>query len=139
MALKPFFFDVPKVSNQTIVNADASGLKTLVTGAAQGSKVSGVMLSSDDTVARDVQVGVTQNGGSFFPLGTVVVPIQAGTIAATSSVKALDTAKIPGLPIDSDGNPYIFLETGDTLQIKSLTTMTATKSIFATAIHGDDA
>jgi hypothetical protein len=139
MALKPFYFDVPKVSNAEIANADASNLKTVVTGAPNGSKVNSLTLASDDTAAREVQLGVTQNAGAFFPLGTVSVPITAGTVAATPAVNALNRTACPGLPLDSDGNPYLLLESGDTLQIKALTTVTATKKIYATALHGDDA
>lgn len=139
MAVKPFFFDVPKVSNAEIANADASNLKTVVTGALNGTKVNSLTLTSDDTAARDVQFGVTQFGGSFFPLGTVTVPITAGTIAATPAVNALNRTACPGLPLDSDGNSYLLLESGDTFQIKALTTVTATTKIYATAIHGDDA
>jgi hypothetical protein len=43
----------------------------------------------------------------------------------------------PGLPVDNDGNPFILLVSGDTLQAKSLTTVTSGKLISLTAIYGD--
>ena len=133
----PFYFNSPKVSNATIVAADTTTAKTVVTAPAGGSKVTGLILASDDTSARDIQFGVTQSGGSFYPIGTVTVPITAGTIAATPSVNAINRSTCPGLPLDSDGNPYILLESGDKLEIKALTTVTAAKTISATAIHAD--
>jgi hypothetical protein len=127
----------PKNGNITIVNADASGLKTVYTGGADGSKIVGLLVASDDTSARDVQWGITV-GAVFYPLGTVSIPITAGTIAATPMVNLLDLTKSPGLPIDSDGNPYVFLASASyTLQIKALTTVTAAKTISVSAIAAD--
>lgn len=112
-----------------ILNADASNLKTLATGGANGTKVMAVNVASTDTTARDVTIGIT-NGGTFLPLGTVTVPVTAGTIAATPAVNALDITKMPGLPVDSDGQPYVFLQSAsDTLQVKSLTTVTSAKEL----------
>lgn len=139
MATRPYFFDVPNVSVVRIANADTTTLKTLVTAAANGTKVVGITLTSDDTSARDVTIGITRSA-VFYPLGTVTVPITAGTIAATAGVNALDRdTKIPGLPVDSDGNPFLHLASGDTLQIKALVTVTSAKFINAVAFHGDDA
>jgi hypothetical protein len=136
MATTGYFFNTPKNSKVQIANGDASGLKTVVTGAAAGSKVVALIAASDDTSARDVTFGVTKSA-TFYPLASKTIPITAGTIAATPPVNLLDPSIIPGLPVDNDGQPYIFLETGDTLQAKSLTTVTSGKLISLTAIHGD--
>lgn len=136
MSTAPFFFGTPKNSKVQIANADASGLKTVVTGATNGTKVVSLIAASDDTAARDVTWGVTR-GGTFHPLGTKTIPITAGTIAATPPVNLMDPAIVPGLPVDNDGNPYVFLESGDTLQAKSLTTVTSAKLISFHANHAD--
>lgn len=136
MSTTPFFFGTPKNSKVQIANADASGLKTVATGATLGSKVVALFAASDDTTARDVTFGVTKSG-TFYPLGTKTVPITAGTVAGTPAVNLFDPSIVPGLPVDNDGQPYLFLETGDTLQAKSLTTVTSAKLISLTAIHGD--
>jgi hypothetical protein len=36
---------------------------------------------------------------------------------------------MPGLPLDSDGNPEILLVSGDTLTVEALTSVTAAKTI----------
>jgi hypothetical protein len=124
----------PKLGLVEIANADASGLKTVVTAGANGSKVVGLMLSSSDTTARDVTWGISR-GGTFYPLGTATVAITAGQIAATAGVNAF--AARPGLPVDNDGQPYVLLQSGDTLDIKALTTVTSAKAISAAAVFGD--
>lgn len=126
---------VPKRTFIQILPADTTGLKTLYTGGSNGSKIVAIIVTSSDTAARDVQVGVT-NGGTFIPLGTVTVPITAGTIAATGGVDVL--AACNGLPVDNDGQAYIFLlSASDTLQVKSLTTVTTALALNFTAIGGD--
>lgn len=134
----PVFPQTPKNYKVQILPADASGLKTIATGGANGTKITAIIATSSDTAARNVTWGIT-TGGVFFPLGTVQIPITAGQVDLTNvAVNLLDISKTPGLPIDSDGNPYILLSSAsDTLQIKSLTTVTAAKEIDVTAIGAD--
>jgi hypothetical protein len=133
----PVFVQTPKVGNVQILPADASNLKTIVTGGANGTKVTSLICTSTDTSTRDVQVGITISA-TFYPLLTVTVAITAGTIAATAAANLFDVSKCPGLPIDSDGNPYIFLPSSSyTLQAKSLTTVTAAKELDITAVAAD--
>src|SRR5512139_2344414 len=136
MASVPTLPQTPKSSKVQILPADAIGLKTAYTGAASGSKITACIASSTDTAARDVTIGIS-NGGVFYPLGTVSVPIGAGTVAGTPAVNLLDPTVVKGLPIDNDGQPYLFLVNGDTLQVKALTTVTAAKEIDVTAIGAD--
>lgn len=131
------FPQTPKNGNVQILPADTTTLKTIYTGGANGSKIVALMASSSDTAARDVTWGITV-GAVFYPLGTVTIPITAGQIAATPAVNLLDVAKSPGLPIDSDGNPFVFLASASyTLQAKSLVTVTAAKEIDIAAIAAD--
>lgn len=134
----PVFVQTPKNYKVQILPADATGLKTIATGGANGTKITSLMATSSDTVARNVTWGIT-TGGVFFPLGTVQVPITAGQVDLTNpAVNLFNPTFLPGLPQDSDGNPYVLLSgTGDTLQIKSLTTVTAAKEVDVVAIGAD--
>lgn len=119
-----------------IANGDASNLKTALTAAAGGTKVTALQATSTDTLARDVQWGVSR-GGTFYPRGTATIPINAGSIAATAGVDLLSAANCPGLPVDADGTPYVLLKSGDTLDIKSLTTVSSAKAISVSATGAD--
>jgi hypothetical protein len=133
----PAFPQSPKNYKVQILPADTSTLKTLVTGGANGTKIVNITVASTDTSARDVQFGIT-TGGTFFPIGTVTIPITAGTIAATAAINLMATTLAPSLPLDSDGNPFILLSSAsDTLQVKSLTTVTAAKELDITAFGAD--
>lgn len=136
MATQPVFVGTPKNGKVQIANADASNNKTVVTAGSNGSKVTALQLQSDDTSARDVRISIV-NGGTTYPLGVVTVPIGAGNSGTVPSVDALNSAQMPGLPRDSDGNPCILLVSGDTFVVNALTTVTTAKLITATAIYGD--
>jgi hypothetical protein len=136
MATAPFFFATPKLGLVQIVNGDASNLKTLVTAGSSGSKVVSIMAQTDETSARDLTLGITRSA-TFYPIGTVTVAIGSGNSGTVAAVNLLTTTWLPGLPLDSDGQPYIFLLSGDTLQVKSLTTVTNAKTITLSAVYGD--
>jgi len=119
-----------------ILPADTSSLKTVATGGTNGTKIVALIASSTDTTARDVQWGITRSA-VFYPIATKTVPITSGFVAGTPSVALLNVTDAPGLPLDADGQPYLFLQSGDTLQAKSLTTVTTAKEIDLQAMGAD--
>ena len=132
----PIFPQAPRNGKVTIVNADGTALKTVYTADADGSKIVSLMAVSTDSSARVVEVGIT-NGGNFSQIGCVNVPIDAGTITGTPAVNLLNLTSMPGLPIDNDGQPYLLLISGDTLQVRVQVAVTAAETIFVTAIASD--
>ena len=119
-----------------IVNADASANKTVVTAGANGSKVVSLLATSTELTAnnRDLQVSVIRSA-TVYILATITVPFSAGFTAAVPAPINL-LVNIP-LPVDNDGQRYLFLESGDTLVVASLTTVTAAKTISIHADFGD--
>lgn len=132
----PTFPYQPQQSRIQILPADAQAQKTIATAGGNGSKLIGLNVSSTDTVARDVTLSLT-NGGTSYPLATKTIPIGAGTVAGTPPVNLLDPAVIPGLPVDSDGNSFLFMVSGDTLTANALVTVTAAKAITLHATFSD--
>jgi hypothetical protein len=126
------FAKQPQNGKVQIANADAQNQKTVYTAGASGSKVTALIAQSTDTSARDVQVSIT-NGGTSYPLGTISVPIGAGNSGTVPSVNPLNSSQLPGIAVDSDGNPYLHLISGDTLTVSALSTVTAAKLITVTA------
>lgn len=126
------FVKQPQNGKIQIANADGSNQKTVYTAGASGSKVIALMAVSTDTSNRDVQVSIT-NGGTSYPLGTVLVPAGSGNSSAVASVNLLTSVALSGLPLDSDGNACIHLVSGDTLTVSALTTVTSGKLITVSA------
>lgn len=130
--------------NGTGAYAIASGAATvtntlaLYTCGADGSKITSIIASSNDTAARDVTVFMVPASNVPYAITTVTVPITAGTIAATPGVNFLSATNTPGLPVDSDGNPYILCQSGDVIRVGVKTTaVTANLAIMMLAIGAD--
>lgn len=138
MTSVPLFASTPNNGKVTIVNADGSNQKTVYTGAAGGSKIFAMILNSTDTVLNhDVQISILR-GGTNYPLGTISVPLNSGFNSGVAGINAFAPGQLPGLPVDSDGNPEILLnDASDSLQISSATTMTAATMITALVFAAD--
>lgn len=133
MATTPAFASTPKITPQSFVNADGTGKKTVVTAGSSGTKVTGLVATSTDTSTRIAQVWLTRSGTSYL-LGSVSVTTLAGTDGAVNTIDLFST--IP-LPTDNDRRKYLFLVSGDTLQVSFTVAVTAAKEIDILAIHGD--
>lgn len=134
--INPTFPKQPVNSKIQITNATNLANVTIATPGASGSKLIGIIATSTDSSSRDVAVKIT-NGGTDFILGTKAVPANAGFAAGTPAVNLLDPAVIVGMPIDSDGNPFLYLMSGDTLTAATLVQLTAAKVINLTAIYSE--
>jgi hypothetical protein len=109
-----------------IVNADSTGKKTACTAGANGSKVTGLNVCSDDTSNRTLQVFITRSATDYL-IGTAVITTLAGTDGSTLPIDVLSL--IPGLPVDNDGQRYLFLQSGDTLRVAITSAVTAAKTV----------
>lgn len=136
MASSPTFVAAGRIGVVQIVNADGTNKKTVVTGGNQHSKIVSLTATSTDTSAHNLTVSITRSAVNY-DLCTYTVPASAGEDAATSAVNLLASLLLPGLPIDNDGNRYLFIENGDTLTVSSNTAVTSGKVINLLAVYGD--
>ena len=126
---------------QLVNGTGANTLLTVVTPSASFSwaKITGLIaLNSDGSNAYTLTWGITR-GGTFYPMGCKSVPAGAGTVAGTPAVNLLDPIDVAGLPVDADGQAYLFLEqaNADTLQAKTGTTVTSGQAVTIHAIGGE--
>lgn len=134
----PIYPQVIKDYAVQILAADTSSLKTIATGGANGTKIDSLIASSSDNSAnRDVTLYKTI-GGTDYLLGTVTIPVAAGTVGSISGNPSIDLlANLAGLAADSNGNKDLYLASGTTLRIKSTTTVTTSKQINIVGSGGD--
>lgn len=119
----------PKRGFIQIINTDGTGNKTVWTAGTNGSKVVALIASSLEAAAtRDVTVS-TSNGTTAISLGTVTIPINAGNIPTVGAIDLLGL--MVGLPIDNDGQRYIFLSGTEILVVKSAVAVTTSLSFVA--------
>jgi hypothetical protein len=120
------------VSAVTIVPADTTTKKTLWTAGSEGGKVTMINSSSDDTATKDLQLWLSLSGVDYL-LGTKTIPITAGFITGTPSFNWLDGIQIPSIPIDRDGQRYLFVPPSGILKVGATATVTTAKTHYITA------
>lgn len=122
----------------TILEADATAFKDIVIAGAEGSVIRGLIITSNDTAAKVIQLAVF-DGTNTRALGTIQVPAAAGTATdgTTSSVDGLASQYVLGLPRDTNGALFIPLQATYKLQAKAMVALTAAKTITIVAFVDD--
>jgi hypothetical protein len=120
--LVPSALSIPWVQKAQVLPADGLNAKTVALGGFTNagttpSKIFAVVVSNNDTVAHDVQLGIMDATG-FYPLGTVTVPINAGYIGTIPSVSLLNS--IAAMPLDETGVGYFFIQPTDAVQVRCM-------------------
>ena len=130
MAVTPTPVYAQAVNNgvQSFANADGQTKKTIFTAGANGSRLTEILVSSTDTSARDIVVGITVSATNY-DLFIVNIPITAGTVNSAPTVSYLKQAQCPGMALDAYGNPYLDLPSGTTVYAYAPVSVTAAKQI----------
>jgi hypothetical protein len=136
MTATPVFPQTIKNYAAQILPADASTVKTLVTGATNGTKVEALTVASTDTTARDFQLVMTISA-VVYVLATLSIPANAGNSNSVPAIDVLRHTNWPGLACDSNGNKILYVASGAVLGIKMLTTVTTAKEVDVLAVGGD--
>jgi hypothetical protein len=131
----PFFPQALNSDKQTFLPADTTTIKAVSAAATNGSKVSMLQAVSTDTTARDVILYVTISAVSY-PIGQISIPITAGQLNSAPTINLLNSSQLQ-LPLDANGNPYLYLGPGATLSASAATTVTTAKQITLVATRED--
>lgn len=132
MATSPTLPTNLKNAAVTIVNADASALKTILTADGTFWDVTSLCITSDDTSNRVVAFYITISGTDYL-IGCVPVPTLAGTDGIVASVNVFASSLMQLVTYDAFANRILHLDTGIVLKCKSTTTVTAAKTVTVTA------
>ena len=107
---------------------------TAYTGSGNGSKITGVFISNNDSSATHVVTCGVFNSATQYWSYTVTTTSPAS--GSYNDIAFLSTW--PGLPVDSDGNSYIYLASAsDTLQCTFATTITSSDFVDVGVIAAD--
>lgn len=144
----PVLVQTPKVAGlQFLQGTDVAGTyKTLYTGGANGSKIVGIYATSFDPSAAHlvtVQLSTSTSAHcspatSCFGGTAVNVPVSSGSLAAAPPVNLMSATNWPGLPVDSDGNPFLYLSGNtQTIEVTFATALTASDWINVVIVVAD--
>lgn len=115
----------------------AATYKTLYTASANGSKIVGLFTNNNDASATHLVTCQIVNGGVKYGGIAITSVVNAGFANSTPAQNMLSPTTWPGLPLDSDGNPYLYLVSGDTLQCTFATSLTASDWVDVIAVAAD--
>lgn len=124
------------VSSQAFVNADGTGIKDIFVAGVNGALLNSLIAQSTDGSNRNIKL-YYNDGSASYPIGTLAVAANAGNTGAIASVNLLNTALIPGLSMDSSGNPQLKLKPGHKIQGSMLVAVTAAAQITVNAFGED--
>jgi len=138
MSIQPIFFANIKNAALKLNNASGTAAQLLVAGSALGLRVRSLIVSSDDTSARTLQIIKTVSAVDYI-IGEKVIAAGAGTDGATPNVDLLDSSGTPaimGLQTDGVKN-FIDVPNGTSLKVKAKTAVTAAKAIDVIAEYAE--
>lgn len=138
MADRPNHVANPNNKAITLVQADSTNLKDVITGETGGTKV--LMLSAAANGGpnnNEIQLW-WNDGTNDFLIGSHSLPSDAGFDGSKPSVDLLDGDLIPGLEIDESGNRFLRLDENATLRVMVTTAMgVAPDVVYISAFTGD--
>jgi hypothetical protein len=114
----------------TLVSATPANTKLLGTAGANGSILKALMVFSDDTAARVLDIFISPDAGTTrYFVGSVAVPITAGSTGAIINVDALANAFLVGFSIDQGGKNIVELAPNNKVYIGAQVAVTAAKTV----------
>ena len=118
----------------TIVAGDTTTAKLLYTGNTDGSVVKAIVVTSNDTNARNIQL-YANNGGTYYLLGTANVVATSGSLGSVASIDLLSSTFNPATPYDANGKRVLPLPASVSIYANS--TATVANTIFISVFAED--
>ena len=113
-----------------VQGTDTAGTyKAVYTAGANGSKCFGLWMTNNDASATHLVTVQVYNGTTYYGGTAVTTVVSAGFVNGTPAQNLLSGAIWAGLPIDGNGNPFLYLASGDTLRATYATSLTSTDLI----------
>lgn len=112
---------------QFLQGTDAAGTyKTLYTAGTNGSMCFSMWSTNNDPSATHLITVQIVNATVKYGGMAITSVESAGFVSGTPAQNLMSAANWPGLPVDSNSNPYIILASGDTIQATFATALTST-------------
>lgn len=136
MSAVPFVFGTPHMGLTQLSTATGTTPQTIAAGGASGSKITSIGVVSESSAVAVLQLSILRAAVNY-SLGATSIPANSGSDGATAAVDLLGSTLLPYLAVDNDGQKYLFLESGDTLQAKTTAAIPAGRLIHINSCRGD--
>ncbi len=105
----PVLPQTPKINSvQFTTTAAAASSLTLYNGGPNGSKITSISATNSSTQSLGTRLNFVSSTPTTFIVNTISTPINAGIDGVTQPSNLMGTS-FSALPIDGDGNQYLFL------------------------------
>lgn len=123
---------------QFLQGTDSAGTyKTLYTAGTNGSVCKAMWTDNNDASATHLLTVQIVNTSVKYG-GVALTSVEsAGFVSGTPPQSLMSPSVWPGLPLDQNGNPYIYLSSGDTIQATFATSLTSSDWIDIHAVCAD--
>jgi hypothetical protein len=123
----------PQTANRGVLQftsaSSAGTYATLYTAGLKGSICKALWLDTSDSGATHLVTLQLVNGGTKYGGVAITSTLGAGFAGGVPPQSMMTSVIWPGLPIDQNGNPYLYLINGDTLQATFATAITASAQL----------
>lgn len=128
----PIFPQSVQTAGLAVVNATGTTITTFITAGTNGSKIEWINAVTSDTAINNVTFYL-YNGTTSFPIGVVQVPIGSGNTYSTPPLSIFASVNLPSLTYDANGNKFLYLPSGWSVQVSVLAAVTSAKQLTLTA------
>lgn len=135
----PIFPQAVKGPLAQISNATGTTSITFMTAGANGSIVKGISCTNTDSNPYTIQFNKVRSSTAYL-LVTLTIAASAGSSAAVVPLTVVGSgtgANTLGLPLDSEGNPFTYIESGDTINVNVTSTVTSGKLVSCYGVQSD--
>ena len=123
-----------------VVNATSTTITTFITaGSNAGSKIEWINAATSDTAVNNVTFYL-YNGTTSYPIGVIQIPAGSGNTYNVPPISVLNyvnlstsTQNFPQFTFDGNGNKFLYLASGWSLQVSVLAAVTSGKQLTLTA------
>jgi hypothetical protein len=133
---QPIWPQTPKEAIGVISNGSGTTAQALYAGGPNGSKVSAISCSSTDTASHNLLLYLNHSSTNYL-IATVSIAANAGNSTTVAPQPLLGLTIIPNIAVDQNGIPYLYVNSGDTLEIAVSAAVTSGDQVACIATLGD--
>jgi len=138
MGTSAIYVTTPQIKQVNISQGNTQAI--LYTAGASGSKITGIFASSNDASIDNVILWLGSNTAQLCRFAVVPVAINAGSNSTIPTASFFTSSQMPALPVDNDGQEYLFLAPSGLTQLWAQTTanVAASPTVLCLSVIGGD-
>ena len=105
------FINVQAPASVTVNSTSSSFI--VFTAGSNGSKCNGLSIATNSSTVTTLNIEISAGTGAT--ITTISIPASAGTSVSVPPIAGMSSTNWPGLPTDSEGNPYLLLPASATV------------------------